>query len=137
MRTKTAATRIVACEQDVRSDHRPLHRLITGTGRPMFLEISVPTKDLTVTMAHPDALASLLSGYSGSITAHFGQSPSQDEELKNSKVRTVLTSHEVLGGTATSELLATTVAFHDANPVLSGLSLMPSRKRSPWQRGSR
>jgi len=73
---------------------------------------------LTVTMAHPDALLSLLSGFSGSITAHFGQSPFQDEELKNSKVHTVLTSHEVLGGPATSELLATTVAFHDANPVL-------------------
>jgi NitT/TauT family transport system substrate-binding protein len=85
----------------------------------LFGEVNFAKLDhLTVTMAHPDALVSLLSGSSGSITAHFGQSPFQDEELKNSKVHTVLTSQEVLGGAATSLLLATTVAFHDANPVL-------------------
>ena len=73
---------------------------------------------LTVTMAHPDALAALLSGGRGSITAHFGQSPFQDEELKHAQVHTVITSQEILGGLATSELLATTTAFRDANPVL-------------------
>jgi NitT/TauT family transport system substrate-binding protein len=73
---------------------------------------------LTISMAHPDALAALLSGSRGSITAHFGQSPFQEEELKNAKVHTVLTSHDVLDGPATSELLATTVAFRDANPIL-------------------
>jgi NitT/TauT family transport system substrate-binding protein len=73
---------------------------------------------LTITMSHHDALAALLSGSRGSITAHFGQSPFQDEELKNSKVHTVLTSHDVLGGSASSVLLASTAAFRDANPVL-------------------
>ena len=73
---------------------------------------------LTVSMAHPDALASMLSGGRGSITAHFGQSPFQDQELKNPKVHTVLTSHDVLGGPASSELLAATAAFRDANPIL-------------------
>jgi NitT/TauT family transport system substrate-binding protein len=73
---------------------------------------------LTITMPHYDALPALLSGSRGSITAHFGQSPFQDEELKNPKVHTVLTSHDVLGGSASGGLLATTALFRDANPVL-------------------
>jgi sulfonate transport system substrate-binding protein len=73
---------------------------------------------LTVSMAHPDALAALLSGSRGSITAHFGQSPFQEEELKDFRVNTVLTSQDVLGGPASSELLASTAAFRDSNPVL-------------------
>jgi len=73
---------------------------------------------LTITMPHPDAVAALLTGSQGSISAHFGQSPFQEEELKNPKVHTVLTSHDVLGGPASSVLLATTAAFRDANPVL-------------------
>jgi NitT/TauT family transport system substrate-binding protein len=73
---------------------------------------------LTISMAHPDALAALLAGSRGSITAHFGQSPFQDLELRDPKIHTVLTSHDVLNGPASSELLATTAAFRQANPDL-------------------
>ena len=73
---------------------------------------------LTVTMAHPDALSALLSGGRGSITAHFGQSPFQDAELRDAKVHTVLTSHDVLRGPASGELLVTTATFRNANPKL-------------------
>ena len=73
---------------------------------------------LTVSMAHPDALTALLSGGRGAITAHFGQSPFQDEELQHPNVHTVLTSYDVLGGTATGEVVVTTTAFHDADPTL-------------------
>jgi len=73
---------------------------------------------LTVSMAHPDALAALISGGRGSINAHFGQSPFQDEELAHPNVHTVLTSHDVLGGPASGEVFITTSAFHDANPTL-------------------
>jgi NitT/TauT family transport system substrate-binding protein len=71
---------------------------------------------LTISMAHPDALAALLSGGRGSITAHFGQSPFQEAELKDLRVHTVLTSQDILGGAAS---LASTAAFRDTNPVLS------------------
>lgn len=73
---------------------------------------------LTVSMAHPDAYAALMSGGRGSITAHFAQSPFQDEELANPNVHTVLTSYDVLGGTASGEVVVTTTAFHDRNPTL-------------------
>jgi NitT/TauT family transport system substrate-binding protein len=73
---------------------------------------------LTVSMAHPDAYAALMSGGRGAITAHFAQSPFQDEELANPNVHTVLTSYDVLGGTASGEVVVTTTAFHDRNPTL-------------------
>jgi NitT/TauT family transport system substrate-binding protein len=73
---------------------------------------------LTVSMAHPDAYAALISGGRGSINAHFGQSPFQDEELAHPNVHTVLTSYDVLGGPASGEAVITTTAFHDRNPTL-------------------
>jgi NitT/TauT family transport system substrate-binding protein len=73
---------------------------------------------LTVSMAHPDAFAALMSGGRGSINAHFAQSPFQDEELANPNVHTVLTSYDVLGGPASGEVVITTSAFHDRNPTL-------------------
>jgi len=85
----------------------------------LFGEVNYSKLDhLTISMAHPDALAALLAGSRGSITAHFGQSPFQDLELRDPKIHTVLTSHDVLNGPASSELLATTAAFRQANPDL-------------------
>jgi NitT/TauT family transport system substrate-binding protein len=40
---------------------------------------------LTFSMAHPDALAALLAGSRGSITAHVGQSQFHDPELRSPK----------------------------------------------------
>src|SRR5262245_10992462 len=69
----------------------------------------------TVTMTHPDAVIALLSG-SGAISAHFTSPPFHQRELKDSHVRTIMTSDQVMGGSTTFTMLSTTTAFRDKNP---------------------
>lgn len=71
----------------------------------------------TVSLAHPDGTAALLSGRT-EITAHFTSPPFQDIELRDPKVHKVLSSYDVLGGPASFSALWTSAAFHDANPKL-------------------
>jgi NitT/TauT family transport system substrate-binding protein len=68
---------------------------------------------LTVSMKHPDALAAMLSGTE--VTAHFANSPFQEQELQEPRARKVLSSYDVLGP-STLNSLYTTARFHDANP---------------------
>lgn len=70
---------------------------------------------LTVTLAHPDAQAALLSG-SSEITAHFTTPPFQYQQLEKPGIRTVLNSYDVLGGPATLNVIYATSKFRDANP---------------------
>jgi sulfonate transport system substrate-binding protein len=70
---------------------------------------------LTVSRAHPDAMAALLSPRS-EITAHFSAPPYTEQELKDPRVHTVLTAQQVLGGPFTVGISYTTQKFHDANP---------------------
>jgi len=70
---------------------------------------------LTVSMKHPDALVALLSGKS-ELTGHLGSPPFMFQELKDSKVHTVLNSFDVLGGPHTFDMVWASKAFHDANP---------------------
>ncbi len=72
---------------------------------------------LTVSLAHPDGTAALLSGKT-EITAHFTSPPYQDQQLADPKIHKVLSSYDVLGGPASFSALWTTAAFHDANPKL-------------------
>jgi NitT/TauT family transport system substrate-binding protein len=69
----------------------------------------------TVTITHPDGVAALLSG-SGGISAHFTSPPFHQRERRDSRVRTILTSDEVMGGPATFTMLSTTTAFRTKNP---------------------
>lgn len=69
---------------------------------------------LTVAMKHPDAMAALLSGTE--VTAHFGNSPFQEQELQDNKIHRVLSSYEVLGEPGTLNSVYTTKKFHDNNP---------------------
>jgi NitT/TauT family transport system substrate-binding protein len=70
---------------------------------------------LTVSMAHPDAMAALLSGRS-EITAHFTAVPFQYQELASGKVHRLLDSYDVLGGRATFVLVVASERFRAANP---------------------
>jgi NitT/TauT family transport system substrate-binding protein len=72
---------------------------------------------LTVSMAHPDGMAAMLSGKS-EITAHFTSAPFQYQELEDKRVHRVLNSYEVLGGPSTFNCVWTTTKFHDQNPKL-------------------
>jgi NitT/TauT family transport system substrate-binding protein len=69
----------------------------------------------TVSMTHPDAVIALLSGGTG-ISAHFTSPPFHQRERKNPQVRTILTSDEVMGGSTTFTMLATTEKFRQENP---------------------
>ncbi len=73
---------------------------------------------LTVSLAHPDGTAALLSGRT-EITAHFTSPPFQDQQLRDPKIHKVLSSYDVLGGPASFSALWTSAAFRDANPGLT------------------
>ena len=72
---------------------------------------------LTVSLAHPDGQAALLSGQS-EITAHFSAPPFQYQQLKNPAIHTVLNSYDVLGGMSTFNVVWTTSKFKNENPKL-------------------
>jgi len=72
---------------------------------------------LTVTMAHPDGQAALLSGQS-EVDAHFSSPPFQYQQLRNPAIHTVLNSYDVLGGAATFNVVWTTSKFRNENPKL-------------------
>ncbi|WP_042444042.1 ABC transporter substrate-binding protein [Azospirillum sp. B510] len=72
----------------------------------------------TVSLAHPDGTAALLSGKT-EITAHFTSPPFQDQQLRDPRIHKVLSSYDVLGGPASFSALWTSTAFHDTNPKLT------------------
>jgi NitT/TauT family transport system substrate-binding protein len=69
----------------------------------------------TVTMTHPDAVIALLSG-SSAIDAHFTSPPFAQREKKDPRVRTILLSDDVLGGSTTFTMVSTTAKFRVQNP---------------------
>lgn len=71
--------------------------------------------NFTVSLAHPDAQTALLSGRS-EITAHFASPPFQSQELADPRVHTVADSYDILGGSATFNVVWSTTKFHDENP---------------------
>ena len=70
---------------------------------------------LTVGLPLPDALAMLLSGAAG-ITADFTVPPFSYQERETPGVHTVLTSNDILGGSATYAVAYTTNRFREENP---------------------
>lgn len=70
---------------------------------------------LTVSMAHPDALSSMMSGKS-EVKAHFGGSPYQEMELADPRAHQVLDSYDVLGGPHTFNLVYASSRWVDDNP---------------------
>lgn len=73
--------------------------------------------DITVSMKHPDGVAALTSGGT-EITGHLTSPPFQYQELRNEdpKIRTVLSSYDVLGGPSTFNCVWAPAAFRDENP---------------------
>jgi NitT/TauT family transport system substrate-binding protein len=69
----------------------------------------------TMTLAHPDATAAMLSG-AGQINSHFTAAPFDFIQLKTPGIHTVLDSYEVYGGPATLILLYAGQSFCDSNP---------------------
>lgn len=72
---------------------------------------------LTVSMGHPDAYSALVSGRS-QITAHFSNPPFQQLALENPKFHRVLSSIDVLDGSASNGVIAATSKFRTENPII-------------------
>jgi NitT/TauT family transport system substrate-binding protein len=72
---------------------------------------------LTVSMAHPDGMAALLSG-GGEITAHYTSAPFQYKEVAAPGIHKVLDSYEVMGGPYSFNVIAATAKFRAANPKI-------------------
>ncbi len=70
---------------------------------------------LTVSLAHPDGTAALLSGRT-EITAHFTSPPFQYQQLQDAKVHRVLSSYEITDGPASFSAIWTTAKFRNDNP---------------------
>jgi NitT/TauT family transport system substrate-binding protein len=70
----------------------------------------------TVTMTHPDAVIALLSG-SSQVNAHFTSPPFHQREIKDPRIRTVLDTNAIMGGSTTFTMLSTTARFRERNPL--------------------
>lgn len=71
----------------------------------------------TVTMTHPDGVTALLAGSAG-ISAHFTSPPFHQRERKDPRIRTLMTSDDVMGGSTTFTMLSTTAQFRRENPKI-------------------
>jgi len=69
----------------------------------------------TVTMGHPDAMQSVLTGQT--VDSHFAVAPFNYYELKVPGIHTVLNSYET-DGKHTNGIQVTTKQFHDASPLI-------------------
>jgi NitT/TauT family transport system substrate-binding protein len=97
------------------------------TGHALTLEMAAAQKwgfdqyarldPLTVTLAHPDAMAAVVGGVS-EITCHLASSPFYYYELAMPGMHQVMKSYDVTGGKHTNGVLLTTRKFHDGNPKL-------------------
>jgi len=72
--------------------------------------------EFTVTMGHPDAMQSMLTGQS--VNSHFAVAPFNYYELKVPGIRAILKSYDAVGGKHTNGLQVTTKTFYDANPLI-------------------
>ena len=71
--------------------------------------------EMTVAMAHPDAVNLLRMGRT-EVNNHFSSPPFQAAELRDPAVRKVASSYDIMEGPHTSSVVWSPVKFHDANP---------------------
>ena len=76
----------------------------------------------TVSMTHPDALITLMSG-NGAVVGHWASAPFDQRELKDPTIRTVMNSDDVMGGSTTFTMMSTTTKFRSENPKLTAAVL--------------
>jgi NitT/TauT family transport system substrate-binding protein len=70
---------------------------------------------LVVSMKHPIALAAIMSG-GQTVKSHFATLPYSYQELKSGKVRTVITSYDILGGQHSVLVMSARASFKEKNP---------------------
>jgi NitT/TauT family transport system substrate-binding protein len=69
----------------------------------------------TVSMTHPDGVIAM-TAESSDIAAHFTSPPFHQRERRDPRVRTIMNSNDVMGGSTTFTMMSTTRAYREANP---------------------
>jgi NitT/TauT family transport system substrate-binding protein len=92
---------------------------------------------LTVTMAHPEATKKMLDPANSEITAHFSAPPFQYQQLKNSSIRTVTSSYDVLNGVSSFNVLWASSKFAKENPKLLGAFIKALEEGTNYIRSDR
>ena len=87
--------------------------------------------DLTVSMKHPSAMAALLAG-GQAVKSHFATLPTSWAELQSGKVKTVLTSYDVLGGRHSTLAMYNTEKWKTDNPKLYTCVWQSYRTAMKW-----
>jgi NitT/TauT family transport system substrate-binding protein len=85
----------------------------------------------TVSMTHPDGVAALLSGIS-EVNLHFTSVSFHAREIKDPRVRTIMSSDDVMGGSTTFTMLSTTTQFRDENPITYKALLLALKDASEY-----
>lgn len=86
---------------------------------------------LTLTLAHPDAMAAMLGGKSG-IDCHMASSPFYYYEQDAPNVHRVLKSYDVTGGQHTNGVMLATKTYHDANPSICAAVLAAQQEANDF-----
>jgi len=115
------------------------------TGHALTLEMAAarqwgfPNYDrldsLTITLAHPDAMAALLGGQS-EIDCHMASSPFYYYERVAPGVHEVMKSYDVTGGMHTNGVVLTSAAYHDANPKICAAVLAAQQEANDFIRAN-
>jgi NitT/TauT family transport system substrate-binding protein len=88
---------------------------------------------LTITLAHPDAMAALLGGQS-EINCHLASSPFYYYERAASGMHQILKSYDVTGGMHTNGVVLTSKVYHDANPKVCAAVLAAQQQANDFIR---
>jgi NitT/TauT family transport system substrate-binding protein len=86
---------------------------------------------LTITLAHPDAMAALLGGQS-EINCHLASSPFYYHERAAPGVHQVFKSYDVTGGMHTNGVVLTSKAYRDANPGICAAFLAAQQEANAF-----
>lgn len=87
---------------------------------------------ISISLPHPDATAALISGGT-EVNSHFSSAPFYYQALQaNKAVHKVISSYDILGGSATFNVLYTSTAFHDENPKTYAAFYAALREASDW-----
>lgn len=90
---------------------------------------------LTITLAHPDAMAELLGGRS-EIDCHLASSPFYYYEQAAPGVHRVFKSYDITGGMHTNGVMLTSKAYHDANPKVCAAVLAAQQEANDFIRAN-
>ena len=90
---------------------------------------------LTITLAHPDAMAALVGGQS-EINCHLASSPFYYHEQAILGIHRVFKSYDITGGMHTNGVLLTSSAYRDANPKICGAVVAAQQEANDFIRAN-